>query len=100
MTSAQPAHPDCDSPGAGRALGLRVWLSTGPSSDCFPSFSGDPAAPAAFAHLWVFEITERGRGVGPRLNQVTLPSLVPGDTFPLEKLSPGAATVISPCSTQ
>ncbi|MEJ1289103.1 hypothetical protein NN561_020141 [Cricetulus griseus] len=78
MTSA--AHPDCDSPGAGPSLRLQVWLSTGLSSECFSPFPGDSAATAAFVYLWVSEITERGRGVETRLNQVTLPSLVQCDT--------------------
>lgn len=82
MTSAQAAHPDCDSPGARPPLRPQVWLSTGLSSECFSPFPGDSAATAAFVYLRVSEITERGRGVGPRLNQVTLLSLVLGDTSP------------------
>lgn len=83
MTSAQPAHRDCDSPGAGPSLRLQVWLPTGLSSECFSSFlPGDSAANAAFVYLWVSVITERGRGVGSRLNQVTLPSLVRGYASP------------------
>lgn len=35
MTSAQAAHPDCDSPGARPPLWPQVWLSTGLSSECF-----------------------------------------------------------------
>lgn len=74
MTSA--AHRDYDSPGAGPSLRLQVWLSTGLPSECFSLFPGNSAASAAFVYLWASEITERGRGVGTRLNQVTLPSLV------------------------
>lgn len=56
-----------------------------PPSAFLPSFPGDSAANAAFVYLWVSVITERGRGVGPRLNQVTLPSLVLGYASPPAK---------------
>lgn len=100
----RPSHDKCaaGAPGLrlpGRRAGSRApsvafdWTVLRVLSCLLPGIP--PLLRRAFANLWVFEITERGRGVGPRLNQVTLPSLVPP-----EKLSPSAVTVISPYSTE
>lgn len=87
-----------DSPAPGCLPGVqvrgRVRLETGlPSEGCPPR----PCPPRPWRRLytsWVFRIAERGRGGEQRLNQVSLPILIPA-RFPPEELSPDLVTAIS-----